>query len=69
MEEAERYAGRVAVIDHGRIVAKGSPEELKKAAGAANLEEAFLELTGSALREEEVSNLERMREQRKKWHR
>jgi ABC-2 type transport system ATP-binding protein len=69
MEEAERYAGRVAVIDHGRIVAKGSPDELKKAAGAANLEEAFLNLTGSALREEEVSSLERMRDQRKKWHR
>ncbi len=29
MEEAEALADRVAIIDHGRIVAEGSPEELK----------------------------------------
>lgn len=32
MEEAEN-AGRIAVIDHGRIVAIGSPDELKNAVG------------------------------------
>ena len=28
MEEAERLCGRVAIIDHGKIIASGSPDEL-----------------------------------------
>ena len=30
MEEAEALARHVAVMDHGRIIASGSPEELKR---------------------------------------
>ena len=30
MEEADRLCGRLAIIDHGRIVASGSPAELKR---------------------------------------
>ena len=30
MEEADRVADRIAIIDHGRIVAQGSPGELKR---------------------------------------
>jgi len=33
MEEADRLAGDVAIVDHGRIVARGSPEELKASIG------------------------------------
>lgn len=33
MDEAERLCDRVAIIDHGRIVAMGSPEELKRGLG------------------------------------
>src|SRR3954466_16383591 len=33
MDEAERVAGRIAVINHGRIVARGSPAELKAQTG------------------------------------
>jgi ABC-2 type transport system ATP-binding protein len=29
LEEADRLAGQVAIIDHGRIVARGTPDELK----------------------------------------
>jgi ABC-2 type transport system ATP-binding protein len=29
MEEADRLASQVAIIDHGRIVTRGSPDELK----------------------------------------
>ncbi len=29
MEEADRLAGRLAIVDHGRVVAEGSPDELK----------------------------------------
>src|SRR5581483_11532344 len=51
MEEADKVAGRIAVIDHGKIVAQGSSEELKKQTGKGSLEEAFLSLTGHAIRE------------------
>jgi ABC-2 type transport system ATP-binding protein len=33
MEEADRLAGRVAIIDEGRIVARGTPAELKARVG------------------------------------
>ena len=33
LEEADALAGRLAVIDKGRIVAEGTPTELKKAVG------------------------------------
>jgi ABC-2 type transport system ATP-binding protein len=34
MEEADRLCGRVAVIDHGQILALGTPAALKKSIGA-----------------------------------
>jgi ABC-2 type transport system ATP-binding protein len=34
MEEAERLCDRVAIIDHGRLLALGSPAELKRTIGA-----------------------------------
>jgi ABC-2 type transport system ATP-binding protein len=37
MEEAERLADLVHVIDHGRLVASGSPFELTRARGAATI--------------------------------
>jgi ABC-2 type transport system ATP-binding protein len=65
MEEAERVAGRIAIIDHGRIIIQGTPDELKEATGAATLEDAFITLTGRDIRAEESSRLERMRVRRK----
>ena len=38
MDEAERVAQRIAIIDHGRIVAQGSPQELKQQTGTDSLE-------------------------------
>ena len=67
MDEAERVANRVAIIDHGRIVAEGSPEELKNKTGAKTLEEAFLSLTGKKIREEEAGSIDQMRMNRKMW--
>lgn len=67
MEEAEKYADRIAVIDHGKIVAGGSLAELKKITGANNLEEAFLSLTGYDIREENAGSLDKMRNHRMKW--
>jgi ABC-2 type transport system ATP-binding protein len=62
MEEAERWAKRIAVIDHGRIVAQGSPASLKKAAKAKTLEAAFIKLTGHDIREEAGNATDRMRQ-------
>jgi len=61
MEEAERVAHRIAIIDHGRIVAQGTADELKKQTATETLEQAFLALTGSTIRDEEGSGLDQMR--------
>jgi ABC-2 type transport system ATP-binding protein len=34
MEEADQLCGRVAIIDHGKILVSGTPEELKSSVGA-----------------------------------
>jgi len=67
MEEADRIAKNIAIIDRGSIVAQGSSEELRKQTGAATLEEAFLKLTGSAIRDESASSLDHMRSRRQRW--
>lgn len=69
MEEAERIAQTVAVIDHGKLVAKGTPQELKAKTQAGTLEEAFLKLTGHELRSEEATGAEGLRLQRRMWRR
>jgi ABC-2 type transport system ATP-binding protein len=52
MEEVERYGKTVAIIDHGKIVTQGTPEEIRRQASAENLEDAFIKLTGHEIREE-----------------
>src|SRR5712692_5348155 len=52
VEEAEP-CDRVAVLDHGRLVALGTPADLKRAAGVGSLEEVFLAHTGHPLAEAE----------------
>ena len=69
MEEAERMATRVAVIDQGKIIAQGSPAELIAKAGASNLEDAFIKMTGHAIRDEAGTGMDRLRMQRKMWRR
>ncbi|MDX1562378.1 MAG: ABC transporter ATP-binding protein [Gammaproteobacteria bacterium] len=59
MEEAEHLCGRLAIMDHGKIIAEGSPQDLimkhapepPAARLHGNLEDVFLTLTGHALRE------------------
>lgn len=69
MDEADRVAQRIAVIDHGKIVAQGSPQELKHQTGKPSLEEAFLALTGSTIRDEAASSADQMRQMAKMWGR
>jgi ABC-2 type transport system ATP-binding protein len=67
MEEADRVAANVAVIDHGKIVSQGTPSELKTNTGSATLEDAFIALTGHAIREEEANATDRMRMMGRAW--
>jgi ABC-2 type transport system ATP-binding protein len=67
MDEADRVAHRIAVIDHGEIVAIGSPQELKTQTGTESLEDAFLQLTGSTIRDETAGAADQMRQVAKLW--
>lgn len=67
MEEAEHYAQRIAIIDHGKIIATGSSQELKNKTDNNTLEEAFLSYTGKAIRDESAGVTDRMRMRRKAW--
>jgi ABC-2 type transport system ATP-binding protein len=52
MEEAENICDRVGVIDHGKLIALGSPAELIRQYESKNLEEVFIRLTGRKIRED-----------------
>src|SRR5215510_6491545 len=67
MDEAERVAHRIAIIDHGRLVAQGSPAELKRQTGTDSLEGAFLKLTGTTIRDEGSDPAAMMRQMAKMW--
>jgi ABC-2 type transport system ATP-binding protein len=56
MEEADKVCDRIAIIDHGKIIEQGTSEELKAKTNTNSLEEAFLALTGTEIREELVKN-------------
>jgi ABC-2 type transport system ATP-binding protein len=67
MEEAERVAGEVAVIDRGKIVAQGTPAAIMEKTRSGTLEDAFIALTGHGMREEESSPVDAMRQMGKLW--
>jgi len=45
MLEVEYLCNRIALIDNGRIIEEGTPQELKTKYGVKNLEEVFVEAT------------------------
>ena len=51
MEEVERLADRIVVIDHGRVIAEDTLAGLTEAGAAGSLEQVFLTLTGRSLRD------------------
>ena len=69
MEEAEKIARWIAIIDHGNIVISGTADELKTKTGTNSLEEAFLKLTGKTIRKDEANTIDHMRMRRKMWAR
>ena len=69
MDEADRVAHRIAIIDHGKIVAQGTSAELKQQTNSETLEQAFLALTGSSVRDESSTSVDQMRQFVKAWRR
>ena len=69
IDEAERVAHRIAIIDHGKIVSVGTAQELKESTGADSLEGAFLKLTGSTIRDERADAADQMRQMVRMWRR
>jgi ABC-2 type transport system ATP-binding protein len=65
MEEAEKVANRVAVINNGIISAIGTVDQLEKQTKTKTLEDAFLDLTGTEIREEMAGSLDRLRQRRR----
>ncbi len=69
MDEAERVASRLAIIDHGKIVAQGSAAELKQQTNTDSLEKAFLALTGTTIRDEKAASVDQLRQMARMWRR
>ena len=57
LEEADRLASIVAVVDHGKVIAEGTPEELKSKMGRTVLE---LEMASAADAADTAEALERL---------
>ena len=51
MEEAQELCSRIGIIDDGRIMTQGTPDELLQQSGKGTLQEFFLHLTGRQLRD------------------
>ena len=49
LEEADELANDIVVVDHGRVIAQGTPQELKKASRGARLEVTLAEPHASAV--------------------
>jgi len=68
MEEADKFADRIAIIDEGKIIKSGTVKDIKKETKTSSVEQAFLKLTGHVIREEESSTTkERARITSKMW--
>lgn len=49
LEEADELASRIVVVDHGQVIADGTPLELKEASRSAHLEVTLSEPSAAAL--------------------
>lgn len=67
LEEAQEYADKIAIMDRGKIIKVGTVHEILAATGTKTLEQGFLALTGSEIREEEASGADKLRLHRGMW--
>ena len=47
MQEVAALCDRIVVIAHGKVMANGTPDEIRAQTGESNLEEAFVKVIGS----------------------
>jgi len=47
MQEVAALCDRIVVIAHGKVMANGTPDEIRAQTGETNLEEAFVKVIGS----------------------
>jgi len=69
IDEAEKSATNIAIIDQGKIVAKGSPKKLMADTKTGSLEDAFLKLTGKNIRDEDAKGIDNLRIAQRAWRR
>jgi len=69
MDEAQKYATNIAIIDKGKIVDVGTSKELIKKTKTKNLENAFIKITGYNIRDEETRALDHLRFRQKNFRR
>lgn len=62
MDEADRIADRIAIIDHGKIITQDTATNLKKQTKTESLEDAYLKITGSNIREESATSADNFRQ-------
>lgn len=62
MSEAERLCARIGFLAHGKLIAEGTAAELKRESSAANLDDAFIKLTGEDLADEDGEETEEVLE-------
>ena len=55
LEEADRLADTVAIVDTGRVVAEGTPSQLKERTGARTLDDVYLHYAGRRFAMAEVT--------------
>ncbi|HHD62827.1 MAG TPA: ATP-binding cassette domain-containing protein, partial [Desulfobulbaceae bacterium] len=51
LEEAGELCGRIGIIDNGRLIEEGRPDDLLSTSNSRTLDELFLHLTGTQLRD------------------
>lgn len=67
IEEADKVATRIAIMDHGKIIAEDSSAGLKEKTGSKDLEGAFIALTGTKIRDEDASGVDQLRNRSRRW--
>lgn len=61
MDEAEKMADKIAIMDHWQIITQWTLESLKTQTSSKTLEEAFLKLTWKDIRDEQADPFSQMR--------
>lgn len=65
LEEAEANADKIAIIDQGRLIIIGSPSQILYQTKTKTLEKAYLQLTGTIIRDEKVDSHNAWRERQR----